>query len=292
MAHQSPPWLAAHRPATRSGGDLRVQCPGQALRRCTPRGRKNDALGRTQERGARTAFPGGGRSQTMPDRPPPIDAAFRPDPPGGDHAASPGLEIRLFGPVEARIGSQPLPRLRPRKGLRLLALLALRAGREVERDWLAALLWPDCDEAHGRRSLRQSLHDRRLALGSHSWRLAVGDFESPVTAPMADPIARPHCVARRRCAGGGRQPPGLRQAGDRTQVFSVPGLASVAVLYADLGMVRGRARHSNGCARDGQQLPGSGPLEGRLPPGLPSGRRPPRETCRGRYARAAGSRGL
>lgn len=64
------------------------------------------------------------------------------------------LEIRLFGPMEVRVGSQPLPRLRSRKGLWLLALLALRAGRDVERDWLAGTLWPGCEEADGRRSLR------------------------------------------------------------------------------------------------------------------------------------------
>src|SRR6266511_465579 len=84
------------------------------------------------------------------------------------HAAAPGeavsgLEIRLFGPMQVRIGLRPLPRLRSRKGLWLLALLALRAGRPVERGWLAATLWPDCDEAHARLNLRQSLHDLRLA---------------------------------------------------------------------------------------------------------------------------------
>src|SRR5438093_1492553 len=56
--------------------------------------------------------------------------------PAPDEAAS-GLEIRLFGPLEVRIGPYPLPRLRSRRGLWLLALLALRGGRDVERDWLA-----------------------------------------------------------------------------------------------------------------------------------------------------------
>src|SRR5947208_14859209 len=57
--------------------------------------------------------------------------------------APPVLELRLFGPMEVRTGSSPLPRLRSRKGLWLLALLALRAGRAVERSWLAGTLWPD-----------------------------------------------------------------------------------------------------------------------------------------------------
>src|SRR5262245_37096715 len=86
-------------------------------------------------------------------------------------AAGPGLEIRLFGPMEVRLGSRPLPRLRSRKGLWLLALLALRAGRRVERDWLAAVLWPECDAAHGRRSLRQTLFDLRGGLGPEAARV-------------------------------------------------------------------------------------------------------------------------
>src|SRR5438874_11468123 len=90
--------------------------------------------------------------------------------PAPGEAAS-GLEIRLFGPMEVRIGPDLLPHLRTRKGLWLLALLALRAGRPVERGWLAGTLWPDCDEAHALRSLRQSLHDLRLALGPEAWRL-------------------------------------------------------------------------------------------------------------------------
>src|SRR5258708_2245682 len=82
-----------------------------------------------------------------------------------------GLEIQLFGPTRGRIGSDPLPRLRSRKGLWLLALLALRAGRDVDRDWLAGTLWPECDESHALRSLRQTLHDLRQALGPEAPRL-------------------------------------------------------------------------------------------------------------------------
>jgi predicted ATPase/DNA-binding SARP family transcriptional activator len=85
---------------------------------------------------------------------------------------SPGLEIYLFGPVEVRVGGRPLPRLRSRKGFWLLGLLALRSGREVDRDWLAGTLWPEADEAGARRSLRQSLHDLRLCLGPEGGRLA------------------------------------------------------------------------------------------------------------------------
>jgi predicted ATPase/DNA-binding SARP family transcriptional activator len=82
-----------------------------------------------------------------------------------------GLVLRLFGPMEMRVGSRPLRRLHSRKGLWLLALLALRAGRDVERDWLASVLWLDSDLSHDRHNLRQSLSDLRLALGPESPRL-------------------------------------------------------------------------------------------------------------------------
>src|SRR5262249_26528304 len=73
---------------------------------------------------------------------------------------------------EVRLGDELLPRLRSRKGLWLLALLALRAPREVERNWLAAILWPDCRDAEGRHSLRQAIYDLRVALGREACRLA------------------------------------------------------------------------------------------------------------------------
>src|SRR5581483_8167603 len=76
-----------------------------------------------------------------------------------------GLEIRLFGPFTARLHGKPLPPLRTRKGQWLLALLALRHDREVERAWLTAQLWPDSPESQGLYNLRRSLSDLRRALG-------------------------------------------------------------------------------------------------------------------------------
>ena len=49
----------------------------------------------------------------------------------------PALTITLFGPIEVLVEGCPLPPLRSRKALWLLALLALRGGRTVEREWLA-----------------------------------------------------------------------------------------------------------------------------------------------------------
>jgi non-specific serine/threonine protein kinase len=84
------------------------------------------------------------------------------------------LEIRLFGPLSVRVDDTPLPSLRTKKGHWLLALLALRHDREVERNWLAATLWPDSDESQGLYNLRRSLSDLRQAMGN-----AAGLIESP-----------------------------------------------------------------------------------------------------------------
>jgi len=56
---------------------------------------------------------------------------------------STSLGLTLFGPMQALIDGQSLPRLRSRKALWALALLTLRHGKPVERQWLAGALWPD-----------------------------------------------------------------------------------------------------------------------------------------------------
>src|SRR5437762_7659660 len=73
---------------------------------------------------------------------------------GGSHVdrvgatpPQPPLAMQLFGPFEVRLNGAPLSRLRSRKGQHLLALLTLRQGAEVERAWLASLLWPDSEES-------------------------------------------------------------------------------------------------------------------------------------------------
>jgi predicted ATPase/DNA-binding SARP family transcriptional activator len=89
---------------------------------------------------------------------------------GSDRATS-LLSLRLFGPFEACLNGEALPRLRSRKGLHLLALLALRPGRELERAWLAGTLWPDSSEAAAFANLRNTLTDLRPALGEEAARL-------------------------------------------------------------------------------------------------------------------------
>ncbi len=61
-----------------------------------------------------------------------------------------------------------MPSPRTRKGLWLLALLALRATRTQERETLASLLWPDTDDMTAKANLRRTLTDLRQALGPDS----------------------------------------------------------------------------------------------------------------------------
>ena len=81
------------------------------------------------------------------------------------------LEIRLFGPFDVQVGGQPLARLPSRKGRHLLALLALRHDRAVERAWLAGTLWPESRESRALWNLRQCLFHLRRALGIEAHRL-------------------------------------------------------------------------------------------------------------------------
>src|SRR5438034_11071980 len=81
------------------------------------------------------------------------------------------LALRLFGPSEVRVRGVSMPAPRTRKGLWLLALLALRNGAPAERQWLASLLWPDSEDALALYNLRRSLSDLRDALGAEAARI-------------------------------------------------------------------------------------------------------------------------
>ena len=85
------------------------------------------------------------------------------------------LVLRLFGPLEVRIEGSPLARMRSRKEEWLLVLLALSAGRDVSRAWLAETLWPfpDYAEEHTRHYLRRSLMVLRRGLGDRADLLAA-----------------------------------------------------------------------------------------------------------------------
>ena len=83
----------------------------------------------------------------------------------------PSLTLNLFGSMDVRVHGDSLPRLHSRKSLWLLALLALRKGKPVERDWLAGTLWPDSSQSQAQAYLRQSLTELRRALSTEATRL-------------------------------------------------------------------------------------------------------------------------
>ncbi len=102
-----------------------------------------------------------------------MDREYEGAPRESEEAATPiaAFDLRLLGPVEARLGGKPLPHLRARAGLSLLALLALRPHRALERSWLAAMLWPDSSEDQALYNLRRNLVDVRRVLGEQAYRL-------------------------------------------------------------------------------------------------------------------------
>jgi DNA-binding SARP family transcriptional activator len=85
------------------------------------------------------------------------------------------LEITLFGPMQVRVEGQPFPKLRSRKALWLLAILALRDGAPATRERLAFALWPDTQTNTALANLRVVMSDLRNALGAQSQRLVAPD---------------------------------------------------------------------------------------------------------------------
>jgi predicted ATPase len=76
--------------------------------------------------------------------------------------------IDLLGDIRVTVGGSVIRHFESRKVAALLARLALYPRRVHTREELAALLWPDADEATGRRRLRHALSSlrRHLAVGT------------------------------------------------------------------------------------------------------------------------------
>lgn len=72
--------------------------------------------------------------------------------------------VEMLGAFQARTHGQTVSRFRTRKVGALLAYLALYSKRVHTRDEIAALLWPDADEAESRRNFRQALYSLRKVL--------------------------------------------------------------------------------------------------------------------------------
>jgi predicted ATPase/DNA-binding SARP family transcriptional activator len=86
------------------------------------------------------------------------------------------LVVRLLGPLEVQVhGRQVRSGVGgcSQKAWWALALLALRVGREVSREWLAGTLWPESAPARALYNLRENLSDLRRALGDQAGRLGA-----------------------------------------------------------------------------------------------------------------------
>src|SRR5947208_2593459 len=135
------------------------------------------------------------------------------------------LSIRLFGTLEIDVQGEPTPPLRTRKGQWLFALLALRHGRPVDRDWLAGTLWPEAPPDAAPANLRRTLTDLRRVLGPVGSRLLSPSRLSlclDLSGAEVDLIAFDAAIAR-----GDRR--SLEQA---TALYRGPLLESCAELWA------------------------------------------------------------
>lgn len=86
---------------------------------------------------------------------------------GGTHEtrASGQLILRLLGDFAAEIAGREIS-LATRKAKALMAYLALSDNAQDTRERLVGLLWSESDEEHARASLRQAVHDIKLAFDS------------------------------------------------------------------------------------------------------------------------------
>src|SRR5438093_1478112 len=87
-------------------------------------------------------------------------------------SARTGLAILALGAPRVEIGGRALS-FDTRKATALLAYLAVTDGPH-RRESIAALLWPEHDDEHGRGALRRTLSVVRTGLGGR-WLVAEGD---------------------------------------------------------------------------------------------------------------------
>lgn len=86
---------------------------------------------------------------------------------GADRAATPQLELRLLGPLEARKGGGGVS-LAGKKLRALLAVLALEPGRVVSVDRLVECLWPGDPPDTAAHAVQVYVSQIRKALGSET----------------------------------------------------------------------------------------------------------------------------
>ena len=67
------------------------------------------------------------------------------------------LQIRLLGILQLSVAGNILPVLPTQKAVGLLGYLAVHSGKELSREHLAELFWPDRPRVNARRSLHTAL---------------------------------------------------------------------------------------------------------------------------------------
>jgi predicted ATPase/DNA-binding SARP family transcriptional activator len=103
------------------------------------------------------------------------------------YQSSSALKILLFGPMEVYVHDKKCSLAGDQRWL--LALLVLRAGRDVAREWLAETLWPDSPSiAAARKNLREVLSRLRHHLGATADCLSGFDSHSTLRFDMRDDI--------------------------------------------------------------------------------------------------------
>ncbi len=113
------------------------------------------------------------------------------------------LRLALLGPPRVEVGGAVL-RVDTRKAVALLAYLACGGGRHA-RDGIAALLWPDADDAHARAALRRTLSALNHALGDGA-RVAADRTGLELAAPGMDLDVRRFRELVAACGAHGHEP--------------------------------------------------------------------------------------
>jgi len=98
--------------------------------------------------------------------------------------------FHLFGPPSFETSAGDSIAIRSRKGVGLLACLALADGKPVGRNQICALLWSNRQTAQARASLRQLLVDLRHDFGHAS------DVFDIATELPSHPVRRRQCIVR------------------------------------------------------------------------------------------------
>src|SRR5688572_3539366 len=82
----------------------------------------------------------------------------------------PPWQVQLLGELRICRGERVITRFRTRATDAVFAYLALHLGKQVPRDRLIELMWPESGGESGRQSLRTALTSIRRALGDETLR--------------------------------------------------------------------------------------------------------------------------